>query len=199
MKLSKKELKKPQNILTIARIPLSFIMFIAVFINEWLFLVLLIITALTDMFDGIIARARDEASKLGSHLDSVADHVFYPLLIIATAFLVPSLYKSYLLPVLFIVGWWAINTAIMRIRFKKITFIHLHSVRYSVVFFFFLAILIVLDKFVETFFIITLFAFAIRLTEETYVFLAMPANKINPDLRFFWQLHKGKAKKKGKK
>ena len=65
------------NILTISRIVVIPVIFLAIYINTitWSLLtaILFIIAAITDYFDGYLARSRNETSALGRLLDPIAD------------------------------------------------------------------------------------------------------------------------------
>ena len=62
------------NLLSLARIPLA-----AVFVvvdDPWKMSTILVAAALTDFFDGKIARARDTVSRAGQYLDPICDKLF---------------------------------------------------------------------------------------------------------------------------
>jgi len=181
-----KELRKPQNILSLSRIPLSFVMVALVFVDKWWFLGLLLLIGLTDLLDGIVARARKEASSNGAWFDSFADHIFYPLLFLSTYFLASWLFADFWLPLLLIVLWWIGNFIVMRTRFGKVVFIHLQSVRLTVTLYVLFTVLLVIGWHVETAFVILMIIWGVRLAEETFVYLTM--KKIDPDIRWFWQV-----------
>ena len=65
------------NMLTISRIVVIPVIFLAIYINTitWSLLtaILFIIAAITDYFDGYLARSRNETSALGRLLDPIAD------------------------------------------------------------------------------------------------------------------------------
>jgi len=189
MRITRNDFRKPQTWLSLIRIPFSAILIILAFLHKkWLFLALLIIIGLTDVLDGIIARKRNEAGPKGAWIDSLADHIFYPALFISTYILYPRLYHDYFLLVAYLSAWWVINFCIMMYRFKKPSFIHLNSVRFSVTAFFFFTIALIFHWHVDLLFIITLIIFSLRMAEETIVYSLMPPQHVNPDLRWFWHL-----------
>ena len=73
-----KDIKKNiPNILTIARIVLTFIIVILGITNHiYTAIILTIIAALTDLFDGLIARKYNLETTIGAKLDAVADKIF---------------------------------------------------------------------------------------------------------------------------
>ncbi|MDR1218120.1 MAG: CDP-alcohol phosphatidyltransferase family protein [Treponema sp.] len=71
------------NVLSVSRIILSPIIFFTKD-NRFLLFSVLIIIGLTDVLDGYIARKYKKQTIIGSRLDSIADFVFYALLVIYT-------------------------------------------------------------------------------------------------------------------
>ncbi|MFQ5570712.1 MAG: CDP-alcohol phosphatidyltransferase family protein [Rhodothermales bacterium] len=95
------------NAITIARIVLTPILLVMMMSNT-LFglggaLVLFIIAAITDYFDGKLARALGVRSRLGQFLDPFADKVLVLGTFTALAFLIPE-----------IVPWWAVALIALR-------------------------------------------------------------------------------------
>lgn len=83
--------------LTFVRVPLVFLFFVGALIHvwhpgEWLFISVfacLVLSAVTDMFDGYFARKFDVTTRLGAYADPLTDKVVYlstlPLLIFLTS------------------------------------------------------------------------------------------------------------------
>jgi len=81
------------NLITLARFPLVILFFIGALMfvryeSAWIFflsLTLLILAALTDLFDGYLARKLNVVTKFGAHADPLMDKFFYlstlPLLV----------------------------------------------------------------------------------------------------------------------
>ena len=81
------------NGLTLARFPLVLLFFVGALVNswvrmDWLFwssLAVLILSAMTDLFDGYLARRFDVCTDFGAHADPLMDKFFYlatmPLLV----------------------------------------------------------------------------------------------------------------------
>lgn len=75
---TKRRLAKVPNLLSFARFGLvPFIYYAAYVEDRALFALLVLVTVLTDILDGPIARVSGVASRFGSNLDSAADLVFY--------------------------------------------------------------------------------------------------------------------------
>lgn len=79
----RKILKNIPNMLTLTRLILiPFILYFAFNKNLQLAIILIIIGAITDFFDGLIARSFNFVSELGAKLDTIADKFFAGTLII---------------------------------------------------------------------------------------------------------------------
>ncbi len=64
------------NILTLARLPLSVILFVCIYREQWLAgLIVFGIAALTDWLDGFLARRLNQQSAIGRSLDPLIDKV----------------------------------------------------------------------------------------------------------------------------
>jgi len=115
--------KSIPNIISLLRIILSFVLLLTLD-AEWLFISLVIIIGLTDIADGYIARKYNLVSKLGARLDSLADLIFFVIIL----WIIYLRYKwiltdnySWLLIIVFL----KISTAVIsKIKNRKLTFIH---------------------------------------------------------------------------
>lgn len=74
-------MKNLANILTISRIFLALILLVFFQDVSILFLIIYAVAAMTDIFDGYIARKTETCSFVGAVLDSVADFILYANLI----------------------------------------------------------------------------------------------------------------------
>ncbi len=93
------------NILTIARIALLPVICLLIYAYQPLFaLVLYIICALTDFFDGYLARKLNAVSDFGTFLDPIADKIFVAVLMLV------------LVDVGTVSGYWIIPVIIILIR-----------------------------------------------------------------------------------
>lgn len=116
--------KNVPNILSISRMFLSIIT-LCFFWQPVVCLVLYIITALTDTFDGLIARKYHLETELGALFDSIADHIFYAVIIIL-AFLLIDLtdLPIILIFIALVVLVRGANCVICYCRFHRVGFIH---------------------------------------------------------------------------
>lgn len=90
-----------------------------------IFFILYIVTALTDTFDGLIARRYHLETELGALLDSIADHIFYVVIVVALFFLIrPEDLPVAVAVVAVIVVFRGANVILCRIKFHRIGFIH---------------------------------------------------------------------------
>ena len=75
------------NLVTVSRILLALLLPIFSISSPW-FLVLYLLCGLSDMIDGVIARATNSASTFGARLDTVADFIF---LLMASLKILPAM------------------------------------------------------------------------------------------------------------
>jgi len=121
------------NVLSLARIPLSLsLVFIATLERPLLFVCVYVITASTDMFDGLIARKFDCQSTLGAKFDTFADAaLILCMLIVVLGILRISFAPYVILGVVLIALNRVANLAITRVKFKQWGSLHTFLVRYS--------------------------------------------------------------------
>lgn len=83
------------------------------------------VCALTDMFDGIIARKYHLESETGALLDSIADHIFYVVIVVSLFFIIkPEDLPVAVLVILVCVIFRLANVVICLVKFKRAGFIH---------------------------------------------------------------------------
>lgn len=116
-------IKTIPNTLTVMRIFLSFSLPL-IFQYRFGFIIVYICAGLTDILDGFIARKYKMESKLGAKLDSLADLVFYCILLIIFFIWYRPILLEYKWPILAIllVRVWSIIFGL--IKYKKAIFIH---------------------------------------------------------------------------
>ena len=78
-------IKWAANSISIIRILLTLMLFF-LFQNSMLFLIVYLLCGLSDVLDGYIARKTKTASEFGARLDSVADFLFFGMIIIFLVF-----------------------------------------------------------------------------------------------------------------
>lgn len=116
--------KNVPNILSVSRMCLC-IATLCFFWQPVMYLILYIITAITDTFDGWIARKYHLETELGALLDSIADHMFFVVIIIS-AFLLIDLTNlpGIIIFIVLIVLVRGANCVICFVRFHRVGFIH---------------------------------------------------------------------------
>lgn len=79
------------NILTVTRLLLTIPIFVLIVFGRWQWsFVLFLIAAMTDYFDGFLARKLNQITKTGKVLDQIADKVFVSSIMIALIPQIPS-------------------------------------------------------------------------------------------------------------
>lgn len=84
------KLKNVPNLITSLRIVGTFALLFTTPFDKWFFIIY-ILTGLTDVFDGFIARKLHLTSEFGAKLDSIADLLFYSVMLIV---LMPVLWEK---------------------------------------------------------------------------------------------------------
>lgn len=87
------------------------------------------ITISTDFFDGMIARALDARSELGSRLDSIADHLLSASFLIWLVWLQPDFFSRHGRELAIWAGFGIVALAVGWIRFRRIGDLHLYSAK----------------------------------------------------------------------
>ncbi len=87
----------------------------------------LIIAGLTDAFDGVAARRLNMVTKLGSQLDSIADHILGLSAIIWLLMLEPAVYQENKVLFLTAILLYPVGMVIGLIKFKRFANLHLYS------------------------------------------------------------------------
>ncbi|MDO5843637.1 MAG: CDP-alcohol phosphatidyltransferase family protein [Methanocorpusculum sp.] len=119
-----KIMKNIPNILSVSRMFLS----VSLLFLLWqpvLFIILYIITGLTDFFDGFLARKYHVETEKGALLDSIADHMYFAVIVISAFVGLNLAGDPVVLSVVIIVA--AVRTAnfiLTRCKFKRWGFIH---------------------------------------------------------------------------
>ena len=87
----------------------------------------LVIAALTDSLDGIIARRLGQVSEFGSKLDSLADNLLKPSVVAWLFILEPEIFSDHPIELLAAVGLYAASVTVGLIKFKRFGNLHLYS------------------------------------------------------------------------
>jgi CDP-diacylglycerol--glycerol-3-phosphate 3-phosphatidyltransferase len=180
--MSWEEIKKPANLLSLSRIPLTIVLFFLLFYaDRTVFLIVFLITALTDLFDGFVARWTKTTSKKGAFYDSIGDYAFGTGTLVMLYFLNPALFmKNFMWVVIVVVSLFAV-ILIGRVRYGKFILMHLWLGKLSFWSFTILAIAIIINFFSQVFFMIAIIIFLVRNLEELIIFLTH--KKVDPDMK----------------
>ncbi|HWG92154.1 MAG TPA: CDP-alcohol phosphatidyltransferase family protein [Candidatus Thermoplasmatota archaeon] len=89
-------LRRVPDLLTLSRFPLAAGMILATLAGDKpIYLVLILLTVLTDIFDGAIARVSGAESRYGANLDSLSDLTFYLAVAVCTFVWAPDVLLPY--------------------------------------------------------------------------------------------------------
>jgi len=118
------------NILSIYRICISPVILITLlFTHEKIFTILLIISLVTDILDGFIARQFNMQTKIGAKLDSVADAITVLLAIYGMFQFKRNEISPFLLPFYILIGFYLLVYLVSALKFKKFSSLHLYSAK----------------------------------------------------------------------
>ncbi|PHS26353.1 MAG: CDP-alcohol phosphatidyltransferase [Methylophaga sp.] len=120
---------------------LTYVRFVAAPFLLWLawsgkgdaFLILLAITFLSDVLDGMAARMLNQQSELGAFLDSAADLLIYGILAISIWWLWPNIVQREILYIIIIIISFALPVIIGIIKFHSFASYHTWLVKTAVV------------------------------------------------------------------
>lgn len=130
------------NILSAYRlVTFPLILYFALKGQENLFVIFLIINLVTDILDGLIARAFNMQTEFGARLDSIADIGTYILAILGIFVFKASEFKPHLLSFYVFIFLFIFANLLSLIKFKRLPSLHLYSWKiggYIQGFFFFL-------------------------------------------------------------
>jgi cardiolipin synthase (CMP-forming) len=116
------------NILSISRLLLiPFLWILALQGHAFAVAVGVIIAALTDTLDGVLARRLGQVSELGSKLDSLADNLLKPSVLAWLLILVPEILANHAIELLAAGVAYAATITIGLVRFKRFGNLHLYS------------------------------------------------------------------------
>jgi len=166
------------NILSVLRILFSVLLILL--INQPIgFIFLYFITGLTDILDGFLARKLKAESELGAKLDSLADLVFYIILVYIFIKLYPSIFTTNLKwAVIGIVLVRLFNLFLTKIKYKKFVFVHTIANKVSGILLFFLPIIVLFEQSVMIIWITLGIAFIAAL-EELCITIRYPEAHLN--------------------
>lgn len=111
------------NILSISRI-IFVILLLFTYKNSWIFVVLYVLTGLTDIFDGVIARKTNSQSRFGARLDSFADVMMYGVLCVLFFYWAGDLLVPFALFIVLIASVRMISLLIAAYKYHAFVSVH---------------------------------------------------------------------------
>ena len=175
-------MKRIPNTLSFARIPLSLLLiYIATLHRPVLFVSVYAVTALTDMFDGLLARKFRWESELGAKLDGFADITLVLSMLVIVFFVLELRFHLYVIICVAVIAIVRIiNLLFTRIKFKQWGTMHSFLIRYTA-----LPIYLIAPVFVWTgsalnsFVIFILVAILVSVLEETWILASLEEYDMN--------------------
>lgn len=147
------------------------------FKNPFAFTACYILTGITDVLDGYIARKFRLESVLGAKLDSLGDLFFY---IVLTSYLIVEHNETivpFLIPILLIFSIRIGNLTIGLLKFKKATLIHTMANKVTGLLVFALPAMLILN--INEYLILTVLVALVASIEETIILIRSPKGEIN--------------------
>ncbi len=118
------------NILSVYRLCVSPVILVTLILkNESVFTVLLLVSLITDILDGFIARQFNLKTKMGAKLDSIADAVTVVLAIVGMFRFKQLDIFPFLTPFYILIGFYFLVYIISALKFKKFSSMHLYSAK----------------------------------------------------------------------
>ncbi len=185
----KKELLTPPNLLTCFR----FFSAPAMLFFAWtgdgdLFLLLLAITFLSDVLDGMAARLLELESQFGAMLDSWADLLVYITIAVGTWWLWPEVIKRELWYVIIAILSYVLPVTVGLIKFHAVTSYHTWLVKCAVASMGIALFLLFIFEFVWPFRLAAFICLAAAVEEIAITFCL---SEMRSDVRTLWFLRKG--------
>lgn len=130
----KQQILKPPNLVSALRILVAPLLFaLALLQLETWFLAVLILSALTDLVDGMLARRLKMITPLGAHLDSWGDFTIYSTMAICAWILWPDITRRELVYYAMILFSFLLPAVVGLARFGRLTGYHTWAVKLAVV------------------------------------------------------------------
>ncbi|KUO69322.1 MAG: hypothetical protein APF77_16145 [Clostridia bacterium BRH_c25] len=171
-------IKYVPNMLSLTRIILSLVLLIIYPDKSSIFIY--VAAGLTDLFDGLIARKYNIESRTGAKLDSIADFVFYCVLLLLSFIWFRTMIIKYLAPIAIIIFLRISSIIIGFVKFKNIVFIHTIANKIAGFMIFCIPIsMIIFD--LNTYILITMIVTAVSALEECIIIVL--SRKVELDRR----------------
>ncbi len=128
MFISRPEIFNVPNLLSFYRLAMApLIGVLALSEERTLFIVFLCISFVTDVLDGLIARAWNLCTKIGSRLDSIADELTYVAALVGIFQFEYNTLKPHIVILYVFIGLLILGTLIPLAKFKRTPSFHLYS------------------------------------------------------------------------
>ncbi len=128
-----KDIYKIPNLISLLRIVLAPLMLVlAINAQASWFLIVLVFTIFTDVLDGFLARALNQITALGSHLDSWGDFFVYSVMALSAWLLWPEIVMREIVYFAVIIASFTVPVLIGLIKFGSLTSYHTWSVKLAV-------------------------------------------------------------------
>jgi len=186
MERTKEQIVNLPNLISVIRILLAPVMFYSALKQQtyWFFGVLLL-AIFTDVLDGLLARILNQATTLGSHLDSWGDFIIYSTMAICAWILWPDIMLREQLYFITIILSFTLPVLIGLIKFHAIISYHTWSVKLAVAITIISYILLFAEILDWPFRIATLFCIYAAI-EEIAITLLIPHQRVN--IKTVWQI-----------
>ena len=124
------DLKTVPNYLTTARLIMAPLLWMVALLRMPIWLgVGLIITGLTDIFDGYVARKLNQSTSLGSALDSLADNILIISMVIWLFLLRPEVLTGHPILLLAAISIALTSLLVGLLKFRQVANLHLYSAK----------------------------------------------------------------------
>ena len=127
------QIRQPPNLVSALRILIApLLLALALLQLEHWFLGVLLVSALTDVVDGFLARRLKMTTPLGAHLDSWGDFTIYATMAVCAWILWPEITRRELVYYLMILFSLLLPTLVGLVKFGKLTGYHTWAVKVAV-------------------------------------------------------------------
>jgi len=134
MNSAKEQVVNLPNAVSLIRILMAPVLFYFAFTQQpWWFIGVLLFAEFTDVLDGFLARALNQMTKLGSHLDSWGDFVIYSTIAVCAWILWPDIARREIVYFTIIVLSFVLPALVGVIKFHAFTSYHTWSVKLAAV------------------------------------------------------------------
>jgi cardiolipin synthase (CMP-forming) len=128
MPISRRQMLNVPNVLSLYRLAMAPVIgALALSEERVLFIIFLSVSFVTDVLDGLIARAWNLCTKIGSRLDSIADELTYVAALVGIFQFEYHAVKPHIAILYVFIGLLVLGTLLPVLKFKKTPSFHLYS------------------------------------------------------------------------